>query len=70
MKAKRLGRGHYQYRGFEIVCLGYYNPEHQIVWECVDENGQGFGQGYTLSECKMWIDEEIDKNRKNEYKRH
>lgn len=66
MKAKRLGRGHYLYRGFEIICVGYFNPEHRVCWECVDEHGCGFGQGFSLKECKMWIDEEIDKNRKNE----
>lgn len=59
MRAKRLSRGHYLYRGFEIICVGYYGPEHRVCWECVDGNGCGFGQGFTLKECKMWIDCEI-----------
>lgn len=29
-KAKRLSKGHYEYRGYEIVCVGYYNPEHKV----------------------------------------
>lgn len=61
--AKRLGKGHYLYRGFEIMCVGYYPPEHRICWECIDEDGMsGFGHGFSLNECKMWIDIEIDKN--------
>ncbi len=66
MKAKKISKGHYLYRGFEIICIGYYHPEHRVCWECVDEHGGGFGQGFSLKECKMWIDEEIDKNRKYE----
>ena len=44
-KATKIERGHYKYRGFDILCVGYYNPEHRVCWECVDENGQGFGHG-------------------------
>lgn len=65
MKAKRLSKGHYEYRGFKINCVGYYPPEHRVVWECVDENGNGFGHDYSLKGCKFWIDEEL--KRKNRY---
>lgn len=27
MKAKRISKGHYEYRGYKIVCIGYYPPE-------------------------------------------
>lgn len=57
--AKRLEKGKYLYRGYIIQCIGYYSPEHRICWECIDEYGCGFGQGYSLNECKMWIDEEL-----------
>lgn len=30
-KAKRLRRWHYLYRGFEIMCVGYYPPEKKSV---------------------------------------
>lgn len=63
-KATKIGRGHYRYRGFDIICVGYYNPEHRVCWECVDENGQGFGHGYTLKECKTWIDIELENEAK------
>jgi hypothetical protein len=29
---KIISPGHYEYRGFEIRCLGYYPPERSIVW--------------------------------------
>jgi hypothetical protein len=59
-KTKRLGAGHYYYRGFEIVCVGYYSPEGKVCWEAVDEHGGGFAQAFSLRECKMWIDSELD----------
>ena len=59
-KTKKLKKGRYLYRGYEIWCVGYYHPEHRVCWECVDEYGDGFGHGYTLNECKHWIDVEID----------
>ena len=55
MRAKRISKGHYEYRGFEIICLGYYNPEHKVVWECVDKNGHGFGQDFSLKNCKFYV---------------
>lgn len=58
-RAHKISRGHYSYRGYEIICVGYYNPEHRVCWECVDSYGHGFGQSYTLKECKSWIDAEI-----------
>lgn len=61
-KAKRITKGHYEYRGFKINCLGYYSPEKRVVWECVDENGCGFGHDYSLAGCKFWIDEELNFN--------
>ncbi len=58
MKAKRISKGKYLYRGCIIECVGYYHPEHRVCWECIDNHGNGFGHGYSLKECKMWIDEE------------
>ena len=61
-KAKRLSSGHYLYRGFEIICVGYYQPEHRVCWEAVDENGCGFAHSYSLKDTKREIDYELDKN--------
>lgn len=57
--AKRLSSGHYLYRGFEIICVGYYNPEHRVCWEAVDENGCGFAHSYSLKDTKREIDHEL-----------
>ena len=59
-KAKRISRGHYLYRGLEVICVGYYHPEHRICWEAKDKDGRGFVHGYSLKETKVWIDEILD----------
>lgn len=50
--------------GFEVkakcISKGYY--EQRVVWECVDEHGNGFGHDYSLKGCKFWIDEELKGN--------
>ena len=58
-KAKRIASGKYLYRGFIINRIGYYPPEKRVVWEAVDDNGEGFAHGYSLKEVKHWIDNEI-----------
>jgi hypothetical protein len=57
--AKKISAGHYIYRGIDIYRIGYYPPEKRVVWECVDENGNGFGHDYSLKGCKFWIDEDF-----------
>lgn len=27
----RLGANIYEYRGFQIECVGYYHPEHRVL---------------------------------------
>jgi hypothetical protein len=47
------------------MCVGYYPPEKRVCWECIEKDGiSGFGHGYTLSECKRWIDIEIEGEQK------
>lgn len=55
----KIRKGSYIYRGYYIECLGYYEPEHHIVWEAVDENGNGFAHSYSLKGVKREIDYEI-----------
>lgn len=55
----KIRKGSYIYRGYYIECLGYYEPEHHIVWEAVDENGNGFAHSYSLKDVKREIDYEI-----------
>lgn len=60
-RAKRISPGHYIYRGYKVNCLGYYSPEHRVVWEALDETGCGFAHSFSLAETKRLIDSEIDK---------
>lgn len=59
--AKRISAGHYIYRGYKVTCLGYYEPEHRVVWEAEDENGCGFAHSFSLRDTKRLIDECLDK---------
>jgi hypothetical protein len=56
-KATKVNKGKYMYKGFEVNCFGYYEPEHRVVWEGVDKNiGKGIARGYTKSEVMSEID--------------
>lgn len=59
-KVKRIKEGLYEYRGYKIMCLGYFEPEHRIVWEVEDENRTAFGQSYTLKMTKIHVDVILD----------
>ena len=54
--AHRISRGHYRYKGYMIICVGYYPPEKKVVWECVDEFNCGFGHSFSKKECMLEID--------------
>ena len=58
---KCINSGHYEYRGYEIRCLGYYPPERSIVWEAYDEYDCGFAHANTLREVRIAIDDELNK---------
>lgn len=45
----------YKFRGCTIKSLGYYEPDHRVVWEATDENGDVVAHGYTLRECEFRI---------------
>ncbi len=59
-RAKRISSGHYLYRGYRIVSVGYYEPEHHIVWEAEDTDGSGFAHSFSLRDTKRLIDESLD----------
>lgn len=63
-RARRIGDGHYIYRGYEIH--RYPNegflPKAKYIWEAVDEYGCGFAHSGRLRDSKRMIDEEIDKH--------
>lgn len=69
-KAKRIRKGCYEYRGYIIQSVGYYEPEHRVCWEahlpdviCADYHG------YTLREIKLLIDEDSKRKNKNDCRR-
>ena len=59
-KVKRIKEGLYEYRGYKIMCLGYFEPEHRTAWEVVDVDGTAFGQSYTLRMAKIQVDIILD----------
>ncbi len=62
--AKRISKGHYEYRGYRIQSVGYYPPEHRECWECIDHDGSGFGHSFSKKDCMLEIDDEIEKLKK------
>lgn len=61
-RAKRISPGHYIYRGYKVNCIGYYEPDHSIVWEAVDEKGCGFAHSFSFRDTKMLIDLELERS--------
>lgn len=59
---KKVRKGKYLYRGYEIQCIGYYHPEKRIVWEAnfKGEIDAAF-HGFSLKEVKVLIDNHEDK---------
>lgn len=35
-KSKRIKKGHYLYKGYEIKCHGYYQPDGCVYWEAIN----------------------------------
>lgn len=44
------GLSEYDFRGYRIRNMGYYEPEHSVVWEAVDSSGESVARGKTLRE--------------------
>lgn len=36
MRAKRIHRGTYEYKGYRIYNCGYHHPDHCVWWEAVN----------------------------------
>lgn len=61
-KLKKISKGHYEYRGFNIDCIGYYPPEQRVCWEC-----SAFGHSYSMRDCIAEIDLEIERENNPSY---
>lgn len=66
-KLKKISKGHYEYRGFNIDCIGYYPPEQRVCWECTDDDGSAFGHSYSMRGCIVEIDLEIERENSPSY---
>ena len=64
-RCKRIRCGTYEYRGYIIQSVGYYNPEHRVCWEAhlPNELWADF-HGYSLKEVKLFIDDDLDREYK------
>jgi hypothetical protein len=60
---KKIRAGKYEYRGWIISCVGYYEPEQRVCWEAYDPNtGCADFHGFSKQEIKWLIDEDLSKN--------
>lgn len=63
--AKKISKGHWTYRGFDLVCFDYYKPDHKIAWEGTDKEGNVV-RGFSMRETKFWVDQFLkDENKEN-----
>lgn len=71
-KAKRIEKGCYNYRGYLLNCIGYWQPDHRVCWEAwkLDEDGdkeeviaKGFRKGEIMREIDSFLDKPIAINR-------
>lgn len=66
MRAKRITRGQYLYRGFKICCVGYLSSDGRYGWEAIDHDGSSFAQSFSLSETKRLVDKELELYKDNQ----
>lgn len=65
-RAKRIERGRYLYRGYEIEWVGYIDKRHPNAWQAKGHDGVScFAQSGSLTETKMYIDDLLDNNSNN-----
>ncbi|MFA7011013.1 MAG: hypothetical protein WC240_07315 [Bacilli bacterium] len=60
---KKIRAGKYEYRGWVISCVGYYEPDRKVAWEGYDpKTGCADFLGFSKREIKMFIDIDLSKN--------
>lgn len=56
----------YRYRGYSISNKGYYQPDHHVWWEAIDEKtGEASYHGKTRREVMQMIDEDFVRDELN-----
>ena len=59
---KKIRAGKYEYRGWVISCVGYYEPERRVCWEAYDpQTGYADFHGFSKKEIKWLIDANLSK---------
>jgi hypothetical protein len=59
---KKIRAGKYQYRGWVISRVGYYEPEQRVTWEAYDpKTGCADFHGFSKREIKALIDTDLSK---------
>ena len=58
--AAKIRKGQYQYRGYILNCVGYFDSMHPIWWEAINDKGEGELHAPTKKELMRHIDEDID----------
>jgi len=48
------------YRGYRILRFGYHQPDHSVVWEAVNKDGDADVHGYTKRQVIFLIDCMLD----------
>lgn len=59
-KCTRISAGHYLYRGYRIVCHGYYPPDGKVVWEAVNDTEAADAHGFSRREVMKMVDYLLD----------
>lgn len=52
----KISKGHYEYKGYKLNCIGYYPPESRVCWEAFKDDGQAVAHAYSLKLLKYIID--------------
>lgn len=64
-KCRRIKKGHYLYKGYEIINHGYYQSESCVYWEAVNlETGCSDFHAKTKGLIKILIDESTKEDEK------
>lgn len=62
-KCKKIETGSYEYRGFILDNIGYYEPDHCVLWEACRESSPNCADFHALTKktLKQIIDDYLDK---------
>lgn len=58
--AKRISSGEYVYRGYKIIRFGYHPPDHSVIWEGVNDEGDADAHGHSKRHVMREIDYLLD----------